>query len=78
MKKIKLTPTEKKQMLIDVINLSYNVGRNATSFVGHPLSYYNFEAVLNVLKKYNIENIEQGGDDFFEFNDSYAEILENI
>ena len=74
---MKYTIAQKKQMLIDAINLSYKAGSNATHLVGQPLSYYNFDAVLELIKELNNDNIEQGGDDFFEYYENYPNQLTN-
>ena len=67
----KLTNSDKRQMLIDAINLSYKVGYEAFQLVGQtkPLGFYNYDALFNYIKKLNQQNIEQGGDDFFEFSE---------
>lgn len=65
------TLTQKRRMLVDVIELCYKTGTNATIFVGHSLAYYNFDKVLELIKELSQEVIDQGGDDFFEYKESY-------
>jgi hypothetical protein len=65
-KKPKLMPFDKRQMLIDAIELSYKTGTARSFLVGHPLSWYDYHALWNLIVKLNKENIEQGGDDMFE------------
>lgn len=67
----KLTTEMKRLMLIDAINLSYKTGNLNLVLVGRPLSYYNFDKVLELIKELNQENIDQGGDDFFEYKENY-------
>jgi len=68
--KNRLTPADKKAMLYDAIILSYKVGYSSSIFVGHALSFYNYDEVYKIICKYNKEHIEQGGDDLFEFVDT--------
>ena len=68
----KLTINERRKMLVDAILLSYKVGNNSTQLVGHPLSYYDFNKVFELIKELNEDNIEQGGDDFFEGREYYC------
>lgn len=71
-KKPKLMPFDKRQMLLDCVELCYKTGTCRSNLVGHPLSYYNYDNLWDVIKSLNKENIEQGGDDMFEcFTASY-------
>ena len=63
----KLTASDKRRMLIDAIILCYKVGEYNEALVGNPLSFYNFDKVFDYIVELNKENIEQGGDDFFEY-----------
>jgi len=65
----KLTINERRSMLTDAIILSYKVGNHSTQLVGRPLSYYDFNKVFELIVELNKENIEQGGDDFFEYSE---------
>ena len=76
--KEKLTNKDKRKMLIDAINLSYKVGYEAFQLVGHPLGFYNYDALFNLIKDLNQENIEQGGDDFFEYNENNKYFIYDI
>ena len=66
-KKPKLTSSDKRQMLIDCVELCYKTGTCRSNLVGHPLSYYNYDNLWDVIKSLNKENIEQGGNDMFEY-----------
>ena len=72
-----LTTNDKRELLVDAMNMAYKTGHDQTVFVGHPLSYYNYHAVYKFLLALNDENIEQGGDDFMEiYSDrNYMSIL---
>jgi hypothetical protein len=63
----KLTAFDKRMMLLDAIELVYKTGGRNESLVGNPLSFYNFDKVFEYIVALNEENIEQGGDDFFEY-----------
>lgn len=65
------TTSQKRRMLVDAVNLCYKTGTDASAFVGRPLSFYNFNKVLELIKEMNEENIQQGGDDFFEYQTNY-------
>lgn len=64
---VKLTKSDKEQMLLDAIVLSYRVN-NAyeTIFVGQPLSYYNYDSVFKMIKRLDDEYVEQGGESTLE------------
>lgn len=76
--KEKLSNNNKRQMLIDAIILSYKTGNQTIDLVGHQLSYYNYDALFNLIKKLNYENIEQGGDDFFEYKENNKYFIYDI
>jgi hypothetical protein len=65
----KLTNTEKKKMIVDAINLQYKTGYDQTTFIGKPLSYFNYDMLFDYIRKLNNENMEQGGDNLFEHRD---------
>lgn len=67
----KLNKKQKIRMILDSIILSYKVGNSSDFFIGKPLSHFDFEKVFNYIKELNQENIEQGGDDFFEYQPNY-------
>ena len=77
-KKVKLTPAEKRRMLVDAVHMCYKVGGCATAFVGRPLSFYNYNSIFVEIHKMSNENIEQGGDSFFDYApEFYSQFLEN-
>jgi hypothetical protein len=65
------TTSMKRRMLLDAIELCYKTGTNATFLVGRVLSYYDYDKLLILIKELNQENMEQGGDDFFEYKENY-------
>jgi hypothetical protein len=67
----KLTIQQKKKMIEDAVILSYKTGYSSYNLVGKPLSHFDYEKLLKYIKALNGENIEQGGDDFFEYNTNY-------
>ena len=61
----KLTKEDKEEMLKDAIIMSWRTTNGAPSIlVGHPLSYYNYESLFEMIKGLDEEMIEQGGDSF--------------
>ncbi len=61
----KLTKEDKEQMLIDAIVMSWRTTNGALSIlVGHPLSFYNYDALFEMLKELDNDMIEQGGESF--------------
>lgn len=68
----KLTPTQKRNLLADLITLESQCGYNITHLIGHPLSHFNFEKVKQAIKQLSIEYQEMTGGDEFIF--TYSEI----
>jgi hypothetical protein len=61
----KLTKEDKEEMLKDAIIMSWRTTNGAPSIlVGHPLSYYNYESLFEMIKGLDAENIEQDGESF--------------
>lgn len=58
-------------MIEDAIILSYKTGNSSYNLIGKSLNYFDYELLLEHIKTLNKENIEQGGDDFFEYNENY-------
>lgn len=67
----KLSPEDKRMMLTDAVILTYKVGSYCTNLLGHPLSYYDFDKVFNLIKELNADSIRMGNDDFFEGMENY-------
>jgi len=66
---IKLTPTKKKKMLLEIIEMTYKTGGYNQELVGHPLSWYNWEYVA-ILYKHREEDLQIQGDSY------YSELLD--
>jgi hypothetical protein len=61
----KLTKDDKEQMLIDAIVMSWRTTNGASSIlVGHPLSFYNYDALFKMLQELDNDMIDQGGESF--------------
>jgi hypothetical protein len=60
----KLTPTQKRNLLADLITLKSNLGYDISNYMGQPLSKFNWDAVQNSLKELAIEFIECNGDEY--------------
>lgn len=66
-----LNKKQKIKMIEDAVILSYKTGNSSYNLVGKPLSYFDYTKLLEHIKELNKENVEQGGDDFFEYQDNY-------
>jgi hypothetical protein len=61
----KLTKEDKEEMLKDAIIMSWRTTNGAPSIlVGHPLSYYNYESLFEMIKGLDEEMVEQGNESF--------------
>jgi hypothetical protein len=61
----KLTKEDKEEMLKDAIIMSWRTTNGAPSIlVGHPLSYYNYESLFEMIKGLDAEHIKQDGESF--------------
>ena len=60
---IKLTPTKKKLMLIEVIEMTYMTGGRNIELVGHPLSWYDWNRVASLYDV--LEQYLKDQDDFY-------------
>jgi hypothetical protein len=61
---IKLTPTKKKEMLIEVIEMTYQTGGFNRELVGHPLSWYDWNKVAALYDTLRKDLREQGSSYF--------------
>ena len=51
----KLTPTQKKKLLAKMLELMVNMGWNIESYMGLPLSRFNFEKVQKQIEQLQVD-----------------------
>ena len=62
-----LTKEDKQRMLIDAIVMSWRVSNGAPSvLVGHPLSYYDYDKLFEMIKELDAEMVEMGSESLFD------------
>jgi len=60
-----LTPTQKRNLLADLITLKSQCGYDIIHLVGQPLSYFDFEKVKSLINEIAIEYQEMTGHEFY-------------
>ncbi len=59
-----LTPTQKRNLLADLITLKSNLGYDISGYMGQPLTKFNWDAVQNSITELSNEYLECNGDEF--------------
>lgn len=59
-----LTPTQKRNLLADLITLKSVCGYNISMFMGKSLNYFDYEKVQNSINELLIEYYESNGCEF--------------
>ena len=65
-----LTPTQKRNLLADLVILKSNLGYDISGYMGQPLTKFNWEAVQNSISELSNEYLECNG---CEFSATYSE-----
>lgn len=54
-----MKPKEKRQLLVDLIELHVRYGYDITPFVGRPLSYFDYNKVKESIKEFKKDHNEE-------------------